>query len=144
MMTCARLRNNNKVQYYRFNLVVMQHAEMDCRLLDATESLSLTWYLSVDTNKYVDGKHWNISVLWPKSNKSTITKVIGLEIFGVNHHRATVPGLDIWIIRVYCKRNSIVDESLMQTYALIYIYSGYGKYSDPLKLFTLCYIAAIC
>ncbi len=26
----------------------------------------------------------------------------------------------------------------------IYIYSGYGKYSDPLKFFTLCYIAAIC
>ncbi len=25
-----------------------------------------------------------------------------------------------------------------------YIYSGYGKYSDPLKFFTLCYIAAIC
>ncbi len=23
-------------------------------------------------------------------------------------------------------------------------YSGYGKYSDPLKFFTLCYIAAIC
>ncbi len=26
----------------------------------------------------------------------------------------------------------------------MYIYSGYGKYSDPLKFFTLCYIAAIC
>ncbi len=26
----------------------------------------------------------------------------------------------------------------------ICIYSGYGKYSDPLKRFTLCYIAAIC
>ncbi len=26
----------------------------------------------------------------------------------------------------------------------IYIYSGYGKYSDPLTFFTLCYIAAIC
>ncbi len=25
-----------------------------------------------------------------------------------------------------------------------FIYSGYGKYSDPLKFFTLCYIAAIC
>ncbi len=25
-----------------------------------------------------------------------------------------------------------------------YTYSGYGKYSDPLKFFTLCYIAAIC
>ncbi len=29
-------------------------------------------------------------------------------------------------------------------YMCIYIYSGYGKYSDPLKFFTLCYIAAIC
>ncbi len=29
-------------------------------------------------------------------------------------------------------------------YIYIYIYSGYGKYSDPLKCFTLCYIAAIC
>ncbi len=27
---------------------------------------------------------------------------------------------------------------------IFYIYSGYGKYSDPLKCFTLCYIAAIC
>ncbi len=26
----------------------------------------------------------------------------------------------------------------------IAIYSGYGKYSDPLKFFTFCYIAAIC
>ncbi len=25
-----------------------------------------------------------------------------------------------------------------------FIYSGYGKYSDPLIFFTLCYIAAIC
>ncbi len=30
------------------------------------------------------------------------------------------------------------------TSSLIYMYSGYGKYSDPLKFFTLCYIAAIC
>ncbi len=30
-------------------------------------------------------------------------------------------------------------------YMYIYIlYSGYGKYSDPLTFFTLCYIAAIC
>ncbi len=29
-------------------------------------------------------------------------------------------------------------------YQDIEIYSGYGKYSDPLKFFTLCYIAAIC
>ncbi len=29
-------------------------------------------------------------------------------------------------------------------YIYIYIYSGYGRYSDPLKFFTLCYIAAIC
>ncbi len=29
-------------------------------------------------------------------------------------------------------------------YICICIYSGYGKYSDPLKFFTLCYIAAIC
>ncbi len=27
---------------------------------------------------------------------------------------------------------------------LVSPYSGYGKYSDPLKFFTLCYIAAIC
>ncbi len=27
--------------------------------------------------------------------------------------------------------------------SLTHIYSGYGKYSDPLKFFTLCYIAAI-
>jgi len=25
-----------------------------------------------------------------------------------------------------------------------HIYSGYRKYSDPLKFFTLCYFAAIC
>ncbi len=29
-------------------------------------------------------------------------------------------------------------------YIYIYTYSGYGKYSDPLTFFTLCYIAAIC
>ncbi len=33
----------------------------------------------------------------------------------------------------------------IKTYTVyIYIYSGYGKYSDPLTFFTLCYIAAIC
>lgn len=35
----------------------MQHAEIDYSLFDAIESFSLTWYHSVDTNKYVDGKH---------------------------------------------------------------------------------------
>ncbi len=30
------------------------------------------------------------------------------------------------------------------TSILLQLYSGYGKYSDPLKFFTLCYIAAIC
>ncbi len=29
-------------------------------------------------------------------------------------------------------------------YIYIYTHSGYGKYSDPLTFFTLCYIAAIC
>ncbi len=29
-------------------------------------------------------------------------------------------------------------------YICMCMYSGYGKYSDPLKFFTLCYIAAIC
>ncbi len=29
-------------------------------------------------------------------------------------------------------------------FCFVFIYSGYGKYSDPLKFFTLCYIAAIC
>ncbi len=28
--------------------------------------------------------------------------------------------------------------------SVMHIYSGYGKYSDPLQFFTLCYIAAIC
>ncbi len=32
----------------------------------------------------------------------------------------------------------------MHVFVYINIYSGYGKYSDPLKFFTLCYIAAIC
>ncbi len=31
-----------------------------------------------------------------------------------------------------------------QSMARLPIYSGYGKYSDPLTFFTLCYIAAIC
>ncbi len=35
-------------------------------------------------------------------------------------------------------------ENMLYIYIYIYIYSGYGKYSDPLKFFTLCYIAAIC
>jgi len=25
-----------------------------------------------------------------------------------------------------------------------YIYSGYGEYSDSFKMFTLCFIAAVC
>ena len=33
---------------------------------------------------------------------------------------------------------------LLNIFAQCFIYSGYGKYSDPLKFFTLCYIAAIC
>ncbi len=46
-----------------------------------------------------------------------------------------------------------MDSIYIYTYIYIYIYihiyiyiylSGYGKYSDPLKFFTLCYIAAIC
>ncbi len=33
--------------------------------------------------------------------------------------------------------------TLKKIYIHVYIYSGYGKYSDPLTFFTLCYIAAI-
>ncbi len=40
-----------------------------------------------------------------------------------------------WPVNVY---------TYIYIYIYIYIYSGYGKYSDPLKFFTLCYIAAIC
>ncbi len=40
----------------------------------------------------------------------------------------------IFSLLMFCKHLNIY----------IYIYSGYGKYSDPLKFFTLCYIAAIC
>ncbi len=41
-----------------------------------------------------------------------------------------------------CKTNDALACFFIIIY--IYIYSGYGKYSDPLKFFTLCYIAAIC
>ncbi len=43
--------------------------------------------------------------------------------------------------RHLCDQNTVKPGILLNT---IYTYSGYGKYSDPLKLFTLCYIAAIC
>ncbi len=39
-----------------------------------------------------------------------------------------------------CKKKG----AMWNIYIYIYIHSGYGKYSDPLKFFTLCYIAAIC
>jgi len=32
----------------------------------------------------------------------------------------------------------------MQEVIILKMYSGYGNYSDLLKFFTLCYIAAIC
>ncbi len=38
----------------------------------------------------------------------------------------------------------ILEYFFLYIYIYIYIHSGYGKYSDPLKFFTLCYIAAIC
>ncbi len=45
-------------------------------------------------------------------------------------------------------RGGWYDQNLISQYDYFYItitiYSGYGKYSDPLKFFTLCYIAAIC
>ncbi len=34
--------------------------------------------------------------------------------------------------------------SFWKVHKLYEMYSGYGKYSDPLTFFTLCYIAAIC
>ncbi len=37
--------------------------------------------------------------------------------------------------------SSMLDVGLWH---MLVVYSGYGKYSDPLKFFTLCYIAAIC
>ncbi len=39
---------------------------------------------------------------------------------------------------------TVMRRSLAERKLLEGIYSGYGKYSDPLKFFTLCYIAAIC
>ncbi len=41
-------------------------------------------------------------------------------------------------------KNNKYHNYYIYIYIYIYIYSGYGKYSDPLKFFTLCYIAAIC
>ncbi len=42
------------------------------------------------------------------------------------------------------KRTSSKEELFAFWITIFFIYSGYGKYSDPLKFFTLCYIAAIC
>ncbi len=49
----------------------------------------------------------------------------------------------------YIKCNSLygflINQFIKNPYKPLHnIYSGYGKYSDPLKFFTLCYIAAIC
>ncbi len=41
----------------------------------------------------------------------------------------------IWTVHIY---------RLYRRQCAKYTYSGYGKYSDPLQFFTLCYIAAIC
>ncbi len=37
-----------------------------------------------------------------------------------------------------------IIKAVQEVSVCVYIYSGYGKYSDPLTFFTLCYIAAIC
>ncbi len=43
----------------------------------------------------------------------------------------------------FLKATSLICEAQL-SFAAHQKYSGYGKYSDPLKFFTLCYIAAIC
>ncbi len=58
-------------------------------------------------------------------------------------------------VRIWCKEHKNIYPSCIvstvqaagggvMVWGIFFIYSGYGKYSDPLKFFTLCYIAAIC
>ncbi len=49
----------------------------------------------------------------------------------------------------YINENSFIENLAASKYSMWapkgkMIYSGYGKYSDPLTFFTLCYIVAIC
>ncbi len=61
--------------------------------------------------------------------------------------KLTKPGFETWLSLngpVVIHNPDYSSISSAQYKKNIYIYSGYGKYSDPLKFFTLCYIAAIC
>ncbi len=66
-------------------------------------------------------------------------------------HQSSLPYLLTIFLQVYIYTYIYIHtyiHAYTHTYIYIYIYihtySGYGKYSDPLKFFTLCYIAAIC
>ncbi len=82
---------------------------------------SILWFTLLDI---VNNDKINI-----KQDKWYMLNFISVQLITINHTKR------VWLIAI--KMFNLLT-------ALIYIYSGYGKYSDPLKFFTLCYIAAIC
>ncbi len=81
----------------------------------------------------------------PKLSHATVCGNGALELFltqtwDVTQNRADdlIHSVSPWSAIFLCTVSSAHDSLLLHTY------SGYGKYSDPLKFFTLCYIAAIC
>ncbi len=69
--------------------------------------------------------------------------------FFISTHLQVNPSiLNVLLIMIKSQSMTVINAIIFfyRLTALIYIYihSGYGKYSDPLKFFTLCYIAAIC
>ncbi len=69
-----------------------------------------------------------------ESRRRSIESAVGLHDISFQHRYRDV--------RI---RNSHIAGCAMFSRPILFvIYSGYGKYSDPLKFFTLFYIAAIC
>ncbi len=68
-------------------------------------------------------------------------KLLHIQIRQIRHlHPSTIYPLDGKLCTLFC--GSHIPDALFLFNAKRK-YSGYGKYSDPLKFFTLCYIAAI-
>ncbi len=86
-------------------------------------------------------RYWVISVDWRPVMISQMTLVLFCR--GCSEHGSNTEEFSF----AWTEFNNLHSEN-RETHIiyiiLYYMYSGYGKYSDPLKFFTLCYIAAIC
>ncbi len=86
---------------------------------------------------------YKVVIISLSHSSDSLSERIQFNIPLVDNHKHSWLDSENYEISVKCM---LISLFIIHTICLkrLFIYSGYGKYSDPLTFFTLCYIATIC